>query len=71
MPAQRPDEEEDVKYENKPITHRKSFEAVIHYHDYDFAHEDKFGLRGYVYDVDSTGKTSMLMVSITQVLLGK
>ena len=42
---------------------KETFEAKFLYHDYDFGHDDKFGLRGYVYDVDSNGNSAMLMVS--------
>ena len=36
--------------------------------DNDFDHEDKFGLRGYVFDIDSTGKSAMLTVSVVEAL---
>ena len=39
------------------------FEAVFAYHEYEFGHEDKFGFRGYVYDIDSGGKNAILRVS--------
>ena len=53
--AERPEDKEVVKYKKKLVTAQESFEAVFHYQDYEFDHEDKFGLRGYIYDIDSRG----------------
>lgn len=39
------------------------FQAEFPYHEYDFGLENKFGFRGYIYDVDSNGKSAMLRVS--------
>lgn len=42
------------------------FEADFPYHEYDFDHENRFGLRVYVYDIDSGGNNAILQVTITQ-----
>ena len=39
------------------------FQAVFPYHEYEFGHENRFGLRVYVYDIDSGGKNAILQVS--------
>ena len=39
------------------------FQEVFSYHEYEFDHEDRFGLRVYVYDIDSGGKNTILQVS--------
>ena len=39
------------------------FQAVFPFHEYEFDHEDRFGLRVYVYDIDSGGKNAILQVS--------
>lgn len=39
------------------------FQAEFPYHEYEFGLENKFGFRGYIYDVDSNGKSAMLRVS--------
>lgn len=62
--AERPEDKEVVKYKQKLVTAQESFEAVFHYQDYEFDHEDKFGLRGYIYDIDSRG-SAILKVSFT------
>ncbi len=54
-----PDEGEEVRNSREPIP----FEAVFPYHEYEFGHEDKFGFRGYIYDIDSGGNIAVLKVS--------
>lgn len=39
------------------------FQAVFPYHEYEFGHESRFGLRVYVYDINSGGKSAILRVS--------
>ena len=39
------------------------FQEVFPYHEYEFDHEDRFGLRVYVYDIDSGGRNAILQVS--------
>ena len=39
------------------------FQEVYPYHEYEFDHENRFGLRVYVYDIDSGGKNAILQVS--------
>ncbi|KAJ7392446.1 Attractin-like protein 1 [Desmophyllum pertusum] len=57
-----PDEGEKVMYSRELIP----FQAEFPYHEYDFGLENKFGFRGYIYDVDSNGKSAMLRVTISQ-----
>jgi len=64
--ALRPDDAEELELSNKPVLPHEPLKKMIYYMDNDFDHEDKFGLRGYVFDIDSTGKSAMLTVSITQ-----
>lgn len=39
------------------------FQAVFPYHEYEFGHENRFGLRVYVYDINSGGNSAILQVS--------
>ena len=57
--AERPEDKEVFKYKQKLVTAQASLEAVFHYQDYEFDHEDKFGLRGYIYDIDSRGSAEL------------
>lgn len=51
--AEKPDEGEKVVHASQVL--KEPFETIFLYHDYDFGHADKFGLRGYIYDVTSNG----------------
>ena len=64
--ANSPEDEEVGVYKDKPVTPHETFQAVFHYEDFEFDHQDKFGVRGYVYDVESTGKSAILTVSTVQ-----
>ena len=68
MPALRPDDAEELELSNKPVLPHEPLKKMIYYMDNDFDHEDKFGLRGYVFDIDSTGKSAMLTVSVVEAL---
>ncbi|XP_078359033.1 attractin-like protein 1 isoform X2 [Oculina patagonica] len=57
-----PDEGEEVRNSRELIP----FEAVFPYHEYEFGHEDKFGFRGYIYDIDTGGNSAVLKVTVTQ-----
>ena len=43
------------------------FQADFPYHEYEFDHENRFGLRVYVYDIDSGGKNAILQVSTASI----
>ena len=57
--ARDPDAGEEVKVRQEQLP----FQEVFPYHEYEFGHENKFGFRGYVYDIDSGGKNAVLRVS--------
>ena len=63
--AKRPEDKEVFKYKQKTVTVQESFQAVFHYQDYEFDHEDKFVLRGYIYDIDSSGSAILTVCKVS------
>ena len=54
-----PEEGEELLYSRVVVPLQVEFP----YHEYEFDHENRFGLRVYVYDIDSGGKNAILQVS--------
>lgn len=54
-----PEEGEELVFAREQVP----FQTVFPYHEYEFGHENRFGLRVYIYDIDSSGKNAILQVS--------